>query len=235
MQQTVGFDIIGDLCLSPNDNFNWENKATSLYCIVAGNISDSVRTVKQTLLHLSKYYQCVFYVPGELEYVDTNSLIYRLNELIEFCKLLPNVCLLHQHVAMIDGVAVVGVNGWNNAGDYSLPEYMMRLVAREQEVYYLDKAIEKLQRHLDIKKIIIVSNAVPNPQLYFKEEPEHISQQSSLDETLNADTEKKVSHWVFGTYKKPVNTMIDGVTYVNNPKNNTSTYWAKRVEVSVGV
>jgi hypothetical protein len=33
----IGFDLISDLNLSPNDSFNWENKATSLYCIIAGN------------------------------------------------------------------------------------------------------------------------------------------------------------------------------------------------------
>ena len=32
----IGFDIIGDLNLEPNDSFNWEDKPTSLYCILTG-------------------------------------------------------------------------------------------------------------------------------------------------------------------------------------------------------
>ena len=59
--QDIGFDVIGDLNLSINDSFNWENKATSLYCIVAGNISTNLRVVRQTLLHLGQFYQGVFY------------------------------------------------------------------------------------------------------------------------------------------------------------------------------
>ena len=35
----IGFDVISDLNLKRNDSFNWENKATSLYCILSGNIS----------------------------------------------------------------------------------------------------------------------------------------------------------------------------------------------------
>ena len=52
---TIGFDLISDLNLSPEDSFNWEGKATSLYCIIAGNISEDLRTIKQTLSHLSKF------------------------------------------------------------------------------------------------------------------------------------------------------------------------------------
>ena len=66
--QDIGFDIIGELFINPNDSFNWENKATSLYCIVTGNISSDMRVLVQVLAHLSKFYQGIFYVPGKLEY-----------------------------------------------------------------------------------------------------------------------------------------------------------------------
>ena len=64
----IGFDIISDLNLEPNDNFNWEDKATSLYCILSGNISSDVQTMVNVLSHLSRFYQGVFYTPGLLEY-----------------------------------------------------------------------------------------------------------------------------------------------------------------------
>ena len=34
----IGFDIIGDLNLEPNDSFNWIDKPTSLYCILTGTL-----------------------------------------------------------------------------------------------------------------------------------------------------------------------------------------------------
>ena len=82
MQNEVGFDYISDLFLSPDESFNWENKATSLYCIVAGNISSDLRTLYQTLAHLGKHYQGVFYIPGILEYETTDSITIRTEEII---------------------------------------------------------------------------------------------------------------------------------------------------------
>ena len=57
--QDIGFDVISDLNLSAEDSFNWEGKATSLYCIVAGNVSSDLRTVLQTLTHVGRFYQGV--------------------------------------------------------------------------------------------------------------------------------------------------------------------------------
>ena len=60
----IGFDIIGNLNLEPNDSFNWIDKPTSLYCILTGNVSSDMKTVTQTLVHLSQQYQGVllFYI-----------------------------------------------------------------------------------------------------------------------------------------------------------------------------
>ena len=62
------FDLFGDLNLSPGDQFNWDSKATSLYCLVTGNISADKKTVVKTLNHLSDNYQEVFYIDGMLEH-----------------------------------------------------------------------------------------------------------------------------------------------------------------------
>ena len=82
--QDIGFDVVSDLNLSPNDSFNWEGKATSLYCLVAGNVSSDSRTIVQTLAHLARFYQGVFYVPGMLEYQTTLSINERTDEIEEF-------------------------------------------------------------------------------------------------------------------------------------------------------
>lgn len=233
MQQDIGFDIISDLNLKPNDSFNWENKPASLYCIVAGNISYDLRTIYVVLLHLSKMYQGIFYVPGILEYETADNILSRTAEIVAICENIQGVCLLHQQVIVVDGAAIVGVNGWSNVGNIGEISDMAKTIARYEDLRYLNTTIEKLQRHLDVKKIIIVTNAVPHDNLYYGEEPDIVYDQIPLNEMLKCDTEHKVKHWVFGTYSKLVETEINGISYVNNPYIPKSPYWAKRLTVSV--
>jgi hypothetical protein len=229
----IGFDIIGELYIYPNDSFNWENKASSLYCIVTGNVSSDMRVLVQVLAHLGKYYQGVFYVPGMLEYTTAENIFERANEIAQICSRIPNVILLHQSVIVIDGIGIMGVNGWSEAGSLSTTPDMIKTAARYEDTKYLNATLEKLQRHLDVKKIILVSNAVPKEELYFGEEPPAVYDQIPLTSTLHVDTEKKVKHWVFGTYTKNVDTVIDDIQYLNNPYLGNKPYWPKRLTVSV--
>jgi hypothetical protein len=232
--QDIGFDILSDLKLSPEDSFNWENKASSLYCIVTGNVSSDLRTTLQTLAHLGKCYQGVFFVPGMLEYETATDIQSRTEELMTLTLAIPNVCMLHHHVVMIDGIAIIGANGWTNADTCNLTlENLMEAASRDEDTTYLYRSIEKLQKHLDITKIIVVTNAVPHPDLYFKEIPEVTEAQIPLHVALESDTEHKVSHWVFGTYDKMVDTYFENINYVNNPRPNKQPYWAKRITLSV--
>jgi hypothetical protein len=231
--QDIGFDIVGELFIEPNDSFNWENKATSLYCIVTGNISSNTRTLMQVLAHLSKYYQGVFFVPGTLEYKDIDDIDARTNEIAQLCAHIPNVILLHQTVIVVDGVAVIGVNGWSDAGSNDTVSEMMRTAARYEDTKYITATLGKLQRHLDVKKIIVITNAVPKEELYFGEEPITVYDQIPLTNILDVDTERKVNHWVFGTYTKPVDTILNDIQYLNNPYLGNKPYWPKRLTVSV--
>lgn len=231
--QDIGFDIISDLFLNPNDSFNWENKATSLYCIVAGNVSHDLRTLLQVLAHLSKCYQGVFYVPGILEYQTSDNLIARTAEIAAICSHVPNVVMLHQHVIIIDGVAVLGVNGWSSAGSLDTIEGMINTAARYEDHRYLNATLEKLQRHLDVKKIIVVTSAVPKEELYYGEEPAIVYDQIPLCNVLHVDTEHKVKYWVFGTYSKSVDTTSNDINYLNNPYLGKKPYWPKRLTVTV--
>ncbi len=232
--QDIGFDVISDLNLNPDDSFNWEGKATSLYCLVAGNVSSDLRTVAQTLAHLGRFYQGVFYVPGLLEYQEFDgSMNQRTEELVSITEHLPNVVILHHHVVIIDGIAIVGVNGW---GTESRGEGLIDLLysaARIEDVAYLSKTVEKLQKHLDVKKIIIVSSSVPHEDLYFGQAPELISYQIPLNTALVSDTEYKVKYWIFGTYDKSADAIIGDLNYINNPYMKRNPYWAKRITVSV--
>ena len=109
---TIGFDIISDLNLSPESSFNWEGKATSLYLIIAGNISSDLRTIRQTLLHLSRFYQGIFYTLGSTEYHQTSDIEARTNEIHKLCQTIKNVAVMHHHVVIVDGIALAGANGW---------------------------------------------------------------------------------------------------------------------------
>lgn len=231
--QEIGFDIISDLNLEPNDSFNWENKATSLYCIVAGNVSSDIRTVIQVLLHLSRLYHGVFFVPGKLEYEKCNSIDTRTNELLAISGSLNNVVVMHNNVIVVDGVALLGSNGWGNIENILDAKNIEMTAAKYEDFTFLLKSLGKLQKHLDVRKIVVITSAVPKEELYFGEIPDNVVEQIPLYNILEDDTEKKVSHWVFGTYDKPVDLHIDNINYINNAKNQYGPYHAKRLTVSI--
>lgn len=222
----ISFDTINDLNLEPNDSFNWEGKATSLYCIVAGNISYDTRTQLITLHHLSKFYQGVFFVTGPLDckYKD-NIEEYNL-KLSNALNNVGKIASLFHNVVIIDGIALCGANGWQNVNDRD--DVLQVQTCLNNDLFYLHGTIKKLQVHLDVKKIIIITNSVPGKNLYFGEEPQDFDDHLPLQSVLSADTENKVTHWVFGNYQKNVDTIINGIHYTNNPYNKKP-YWAKRI------
>lgn len=228
----IGFDVISDLNLNPDDKFNWEGKATSLYCIVAGNISSNTKTIINTLLHLSRYYQGVFYTLGSLEYCDSMNIDDRTDTLLNLCERVPNLAILHHHVVIIDGIAILGCNGWIQCESDTLSKLDMD-VHHIEDIKYLKSSVEKLQKHLDVTKIVVVSNSVPEKKLYFGEVPSNIDDHVPLNIVTFADTQNKISHWVFGTHGKIVDTTLDGINYINNPYSKVQPYWAKRIEVLV--
>jgi hypothetical protein len=226
----IGFDILSDLRLDPNESFNWENKATSLYCVLAGNVTHNMRTLWQTLGHLSKFYQGIFYIPGPLEYVSGDDVEKRTADIQQIASRVPNVAILHQHVVIVDGIAILGCNGWEDNN----PNFQHLLTSlRLDDIAYLNKSIDKLQRHIDVKKILMVSSAVPKKELYFGLVPPLAEETIHLDFALGNDTEHKVSHWAFGTTEKIVDTTINNVNYVNNPYFRKLPYWAKRISITV--
>jgi len=232
----LGFDVISDLNLDAESDFDWDGKATSLYLIIAGNISSELRIVHQTLLHLSKFYQGVFYIPGSLEFDSLNYVNYRYSELSKICKTMKNVAFLHKHVVIINGVAILGVNGWygNVKEDELIPLEQLHAYAQNlEDVEYLSASLERLQLHLDVRKIVLVSHSVPGPGLFFGEEPYQIAEQIPLQQCLPVDSEHKVVRWVYGSYNKNVETPIDDVTYINNSCFDQNPYWPKRIEIEL--
>ena len=228
----VSFDVISDLYLTPEDNFNWEGKSTSLYCIIAGNISNDIKVIHQTLSHLSQFYQGIFYVAGSLEYANIEEIPSKATEIYRVCSLIRNVAFLHNHVVIVDGVAILGANGWfGNTEVGGIFTEAKKEEHRYDDISYLGNTLEKLQLHLDVRKIIVVTNSVPNIELFLGEEPDGIKDQLPPNVALINDTEGKTSHWIYGTYGKTVDTTINNVNYINNSCFNRKPYWAKTIEV----
>lgn len=227
----IGFDLISDLNLSPEDSFNWETKATSLYCIIAGNISSDTRTIHQTLNHLSKFYQGIFYVPGLLEYKNCIDVDLRTKELAIISKKLPKVAFLFHHVVIIDGVAIIGSNGWNADNPDDINDELVR--NRLNDIAYLNKSVSKLQTHLDVKKILLITACIPRRQLYFGKDPQHIEDHIYPDYCLTSDTEMKITHWAFGGIERDIDTVYSAIHYINNPYTKKRPYWAKRITINV--
>jgi len=226
----IGFDIISDLYLSPDDSFNWEGKATSLYCIVAGNISSDTRTLLLTLSHLSKFYQGVFFVTGQYDLEKKDNIEDYNKKLSDSFSAVPRISSLYENVIVIDGIAIIGVNGWRGKIIRNDEDYYD---SSKIDITYLYQSIQKLQRHLDVKRILVVSSSVPGKDLYFGEQPTEIETQIPLQSALAGDSESKVTHWIFGTYEKNVDTIIEGVHYVNNPYLKRRPYWPKRINITV--
>jgi predicted phosphohydrolase len=231
----IGFDVISDLNLDAEDEFNWEGKPTSLYLIIAGNISNNLRVIHQTLLHLSRLYQGVFYIGGSLEYDSMHFIRNRHEELAKLCKTMSNVAYLHKHVVIINGVAILGCNGWyGNTINISTDLEKLHLHAHHlDDNQYLSASLEKLQLHLDVRKIIIVTHSAPGIELFFGEEPSNMSEYIALKDALLNDTEMKVTHWIYGSYHKNVDTVIDNINYINNSSFSKEPYWPKRIDIEI--
>jgi hypothetical protein len=228
----IGFDFISDLNLSPGEVLNWDDKATSLYCIVAGNVSSDLPTIKSTLSSLCKRYQGVFYIPGSLEFSDKHSVKSRINDLKKLLHNNKNLVLLYNNVVIVESVAILGINGWSPESiDFSTLDRVVAEVNRTEDLGYLANSIERLQLHLDVKSIVVVSHAVPRDELYFGEIHEGYTDLPELVDCLILDKERKISHWIFGTQNKSVDVTIEGVHYLNNTYLKDTPYWPKRIEI----
>lgn len=228
---SIGFDVISDLFLTIDESFNWEGKATSLYCVIAGNISNDVKVITQTLRHLSRFYQGIFYIDGYHEHEGHEKISLRHREIERICKNMPNVVFLRTQVVVLNGVALIGGNGWYGTPDTENYMYEVKKeIQRFEDIAYLAKTIEQLQLHVDVKTVVLVTSSAPCPEMFFGEEPDNILEQVALTEILNKDTEKKVKHWIYGSYNKTVDTNYKGINYINNSYYKRRPYWAKRLD-----
>ncbi len=248
------FDLISDLHIETWADFDWEGQATSPFCVIAGDVARDPTVLKETLEHLSKFYQAVFYIDGNDEhrwFYDDIGTNYR--QIDQITSSIPDVVYLQDHVAVIDGVALVGSNGWWSWDfdptidqsqckewfrDYvmcgpAVPDTVTALA--NADALYLRHSIAKLQTHPDVKSIVIVTHTVPQER-FVSHDLDLVGQyrynclgNSLMNQVLAADLEHKVSHWVFGHYHGDVNFTVDGIQYINNCRGRGDTPWKKSV------
>lgn len=259
---TFTLDLISDLHLHtwPTEPLN--NHATSHHCLVVGDVTNDRQRLIQHLTHLGRCYQAVFYIDGNDEHRDNlNNLGDSYKTLASDLEKIPNLVYLQDNVVVIEGIAIVGTNGWWNFDfDTSIDPVQSMLWYKEKEnlndfeiqnirkaanidATYMMSSIKRLQRHRDVKKIIVATHTVPDPDL--------IAHDIDLDgklkfntmgnrylqHALDVDTESKIHTWCFGHYHGSIDQIKDGVRYVNNcrgrgdSKYSTYAYHPKRITV----
>lgn len=240
---SLAFDLISDLHLEQWGDLDWTSKATSPFCIVAGDVSRDRGYLLTGLTHLSQCYQAVFYIDGNDEhYYYLEDLSNSYAELADQVARIPNVVYLQDNVVVIDGVAILGTNGWwahdFDLGispeqcamwvkeNYHITDHAIKSISRMAgtDATYMISSIKRLQTHRDVKKIVMVTHTVPDPALI-----EHdISLNGSLKfntmgnrymmQALGADTENKIHTWCFGHYHGSIDQVRRNIRFVNNCK-----------------
>ena len=249
---SFAFDLISDLHAETWPELDWSYQATSPFCVIAGDISRDRNIVKQTLNHLSQCYQAVFYIDGNDEhryFLDHLSASY--TDLIAEVEHIPNVVYLQDNVVVVDGVAILGTNGWfgfdfdlkidpNQVEQWCQDTYKISTVATaniaqlaSNDAAYMVSSIKRLQTHNDVKKIVMVTHTVPDPALISHD----IELQGSMRfntmgnrymmQALGADTERKIHTWCFGHYHGSVDQIRSNVRFVNNCRGRANTKYSQ--------
>jgi predicted phosphohydrolase len=258
------FDLISDLHIETWPQFDWKDQATSPFCVVAGDVAKDRQVVYDTLKHLSECYQAVFYIDGNDEHINFMSdLGGSYAHLTDMIGGLNNVVYLQDNVVVIDGVAIVGTNGWWTYNfdlgtdteqseawwrdKHQLTMSQGRLPAKmgTTDATYMVASIKRLQTHNDVKKIVCVTHTVPDPDLVSHDiELAHTHRLNCMGnrymtQVLEADTEHKMHTWCFGHYHGSIDQVRNGVRYVNNCRGRGDTqysqyvYFPRRIVVEV--
>jgi hypothetical protein len=160
-------------------------------------------------------------------------------------------------VVVIDGVAILGTNGWwgydldENINRDDCKQHMTDWYAKKMpgfeinpeeisdmsrhDVAYLINSVQRLQTHNDVKKIVIVTHTVPGAHLIQHDiELAGTTQFNHMGNRLmhlvhTNDTERKINTWCFGHYHGNVDKTIEGIRFVNNCRGRGDTSYRQDV------
>jgi predicted phosphodiesterase len=258
------FDLISDIHRETWPSFDWDGQPTAPYCIVAGDVARDRALVIDTLERLSDVYQGVFYIDGNDEHKDYNEELGRsYAELSGLIRAMPKVVYMQDNVVIINGIAILATNGWwsyDFDSSIEVDQSVQWLMDKEKiteaaainingvgynDVGYMVNGVQKLQTHTDVKAIIMVTHTVPHPEIIQHDlDLIHTWRFNSMGNShmrnaLAEDLENKIKVWCFGHYHRPVDTIINGVRYVSNPRGRGNTpysqiaYYPKRITIKI--
>jgi hypothetical protein len=262
---TFAFDLISDLHVETWVSFDWTEQPTAPYCVVAGDVCRDREVLIRTLTHLGECYRGgVFYIDGNDEHrYSQDDLGASFRDLERDIAHIPNVVYLQNNVVIINGVAIIATNGWWSYDFDPTVDYEQSLQwyiddsgnnhesARSivgiayHDAAYLANAVKRMQTHTDVRKIVVVTHTLPDPELI-----EHdidlggtwrynCMGNSHMRVALEEDTEHKIHTWCFGHYHLSEDRVHHGVRYVSNPRGRGNTIWSqtayfpKRIEVEI--
>jgi predicted phosphodiesterase len=248
------FDLISDLHVDTWGNFNWDHQPTSTICVVSGDVARDRQLLLKTLRHLGNVYQAVFYVDGNDEHIDyIENLSASYVPLAKQIEKIPNVVYLQDNVVVVDGVAILGTNGWWGYDfDFSISPDQVSMWAQEKymispqaaksiskmavtDAQYMINSVKRLQTHQDVKKIVMVTHTVPDPALIMHDIDLEGSMRFNvmgnryMMQAAAADTENKIHTWCFGHYHGSVDQVRSGIRFVNNCRGRANTQYSKYV------
>jgi predicted phosphohydrolase len=212
---------------------------------VAGDVCKDQALLLKTLRHLGTCYQAVFYIDGNDEHRDyITQLDSSYQYLSQQIQRIPNVVYLQDNVVVIDGVAILGTNGWwgydldENINRDDCKQHMTDWYAKKmpgfeinpeeisdmsrRDVAYLINSVRRLQTHNDVKKIVIVTHTVPAAHLICHDieltntRLFNIMGNRLMHLVHTNDTEHKINTWCFGHYHGNIDKTIQGIRFVNN-------------------
>ena len=246
------FDLISDLHVQPEDDFDWNGQQTALYCVVAGDVASDRDTLMKTLRHLASCYMGVLYIDGNDEHRDYYSdLDSSYQELVDEIRKIPGMIYLHNNVVIIDGIAFIGTNGWwcysfdpmidpQSAMDWFCEYANCDVLAAADiatraynDAAYINSSITRLQKLPDVKSIVVVSHTVPAAFLTSHDmEMRSYYRYNSLGnqhlhQCLEYDVQRKVVMWCFGHYHRVIDREIANIQFISNPRGRISTPWCQ--------
>lgn len=251
---SFAFDLISDLHVETWNSFDWSGQATAPYCVVAGDVARDRQRLLDTLDHLGQCYPGgVFYVDGNDEhkdYLDDLGASYR--DLDKDLKHIKNVVYMQDNVIIINGVALLGTNGWwtydfdpsmdvessiqaiQDHFGISNPAATNITGVAYNDAAYMINSVHKLQTHREVRAMVIVSHTVPAPWIV-SHDPDLVGNwryngmgNSYISGVLSKDTENKIHTWCFGHYHRPVDRDLNGIRYVSNPRGRGNTPWCQQ-------
>lgn len=239
------FDLISDLYLETIDGFTWENKATSLFCIVAGNISSNRSVLYDCLEDISQYYEVVFFIDGDLEHDSFNGdFDQSYNDLRVNLTSMKKIVYLHENIIILNNATLLATNGWTtfdftqkNTLEETIDFLDMRGMVPSKvsddifkmavtDQHYLLNSVEACQTMADCQNLVIVTNSVPLMDFITHDEEYDgtllgdTAGNTGITSCLKNDLENKTSTWLFGKFPGDLDYNIEGVRYVNNPGKN---------------